>query len=71
MYPDESVMCEEDLIKHIRSDISAEKNLERFYSITNENGCELNLDSSETETDTSDNEENNSKEHKFKRHYLC
>ena len=71
LYPDETVMCEEDLIKRIRTDIAAEKNLERFYSITNENGCEVNLDSSETETETSDIEEDNSKEDKVQCHYTC
>ena len=75
LYPDETVMCEDDLIKRIGTDIAAENNLERFYSITNENGYEVNLDSSETESDSDDNdndendEDNN--EDKPKRLYKC
>lgn len=71
LYPDEPVCLSEDvLIKRISSDIVAENNLERFYSITNENGYEVSLDSSETESDSDDND-NDKEVNKSKRIYKC
>lgn len=55
LYPEEPAMTEEELAKRIALDIADENNLERFYSITNENGYEVSLDSSETESDSDDN----------------
>ncbi|XP_075150721.1 uncharacterized protein LOC142224821 [Haematobia irritans] len=54
LYPEELAMDEDLLNRKISSDIIAERNLERFYSITNENGFEVSLDSSETESDSED-----------------
>lgn len=70
LYPDESqTLTEEMLIKRIGLDISNENNLERFYSITNENGYEVSLDSSETESDSDDTEKG--EEERPKRVYKC
>ncbi|XP_073836957.1 uncharacterized protein [Musca autumnalis] len=61
IYPEEGPMCEEDLFRKISADIVAERNLERFYSITNEYGYEVSLDSSETESgDSEDGEDGKS-----------
>lgn len=70
LYPDEPVpLTEEVLIKRIGSDIAKENKIERFYSITNESGYEVSLDSSETESDTDD--DNPEKNDKLKRAYKC
>ncbi|XP_065363358.1 uncharacterized protein LOC135956717 [Calliphora vicina] len=72
LYPDEPVsLAEEELVKRIGSDIVAENYLERFYSITSENGCEVSLDSSETESDSDDNESGDEGDIKSKRVYKC
>ncbi|KNC28964.1 hypothetical protein FF38_13785 [Lucilia cuprina] len=71
LYPDiAETLTEEELVKRIGLDIASENNLERFYSITSENGCEVSLDSSETESD-SDGEENEEEDEKPKRIYKC
>ncbi|XP_013108712.2 zinc finger protein 91 isoform X1 [Stomoxys calcitrans] len=81
LYPQVLAMDEEHLTKKISSDIIAERSLERFYSITNEHGFEVSLDSSETESDSddekaeksvdADNPENSIKLVKSRRTYTC
>lgn len=74
LYPDETVpLTEEEIIKRINSDIASENNLERFYSITSENGNEVSLDSSETESDSDneDEEDEDDKDYRPKREYKC
>ncbi|XP_061392993.1 zinc finger protein 721 [Musca vetustissima] len=68
IYPEEAPMCEEDLFRKISGDIIAERNLERFYSITNEHGYEVSLDSSETESgDSEDDKTERSDDHNSKK----
>lgn len=76
LYPEEVTLGEEELCKKISADIVAERNLERFYSITNEHGYEVSLDSSETESDTDDerhenNERGDQEFPKLRRVYTC
>ncbi|XP_005189187.2 zinc finger protein Xfin isoform X2 [Musca domestica] len=61
IYPEEGSMCEVDLFRKISADIAAERNLERFYSITNEYGYEVSLDSSETESGDSEDDRTDGK----------
>lgn len=55
LFPEEStVLDEEELKKKISQDITCKKNMDRFYFIANKHGNEINLESSETETDSDD-----------------
>lgn len=56
-YPEEEIMTEAVLMARIGIDLTNKHKLERFYSITNENGYELSLDSSETDLDSEDDDE--------------
>uniref|UniRef100_A0A1B0AVI2 Zinc finger protein Xfin n=1 Tax=Glossina palpalis gambiensis TaxID=67801 RepID=A0A1B0AVI2_9MUSC len=56
-YPEEEIMTEATLMARIGIDLTNKHKLERFYSITNENGYELSLDSSETDLDSEDDDE--------------
>ncbi|XP_032578114.1 zinc finger protein Xfin [Drosophila sechellia] len=59
-YPDlENTLEKDELAEMIMADVHREFDLDRFISITNEAGLELNLESSETDTE-SEQEENQS-----------
>jgi len=56
-YPElETVLERNELAERIMADVQKEFEMDRFISITNEAGLELNLDSSETDTESEQEE---------------
>ncbi|KAH8382385.1 hypothetical protein KR009_003302 [Drosophila setifemur] len=71
-YPDSKNLGEEQLINMIQKDLAAGI-YQRFYSITNQSGYEMDLDSSETESDLDGEPEDSQKRRKKSRKpsYTC
>uniref|UniRef100_A0A6P4EYV5 Zinc finger protein 420 n=1 Tax=Drosophila rhopaloa TaxID=1041015 RepID=A0A6P4EYV5_DRORH len=71
-YPDSKDLGEEQLISLIRKDLAAGI-YQRFYSITNQSGYEMDLDSSETDSDLDGDPEDQQKRRKKSRKssYSC